>query len=96
VRLAFRLMQIPAYREMAVRRSARLHGELFPATNRLIGSYPGADGVKTGFTDDAGWCIVASAWRDGRRVYVAVLGAPDQDARDRAARALLDWAFSGD
>lgn len=54
VRLAFVLMQGPRFRAIAIRREARLHGEVFQATNRLLGSYPGADGVKTGFTDGAG------------------------------------------
>lgn len=58
--------------------------------NGLLLSYPGADGVKTGWTEDAGETAVASATRGGHRVFAAVLGS-----RDRAAdsAALLDWAF---
>ena len=56
--------------------------------------YPGADGIKTGHTTQAGWCMSASASRNGRRIVVAVLGAPTEDARNAAAVGLLDWAFA--
>lgn len=61
-------------------------------TNRLLGSYPGADGVKTGTTDAAGQCLVASATREGRQLIAVVLGSSDRYAD---ARALLDYGFSG-
>ncbi|WP_258360861.1 D-alanyl-D-alanine carboxypeptidase family protein [Moorella sulfitireducens] len=60
-------------------------------TNRLLGSYPGADGVKTGTTDAAGQCLVASATRAGRRLIAVVLGSWDRYAD---ARALLDYGFN--
>ena len=47
---------------------------VFPATNDLLTTYDGATGVKTGHTTEAGYCVVASATRDGRSVIVAVLG----------------------
>jgi D-alanyl-D-alanine carboxypeptidase len=58
--------------------------------NSLLDAYPGADGIKIGWTDHAGWTLVASAVRDGRRVFVTVLDSADRDAD---AAALLDWAF---
>ena len=58
--------------------------------NTLLTSYPGAEGIKIGWTDRAGWTLVASAVRDGRRVIVAVLDSEDRDAD---AAALLDWAY---
>ncbi|HEX5480099.1 MAG TPA: D-alanyl-D-alanine carboxypeptidase family protein [Dehalococcoidia bacterium] len=58
--------------------------------NSLLATYPGADGVKIGWTDAAGWTLVASAVRDGHRLFVAVLDTQDRDAD---ATALLDWAF---
>jgi D-alanyl-D-alanine carboxypeptidase (penicillin-binding protein 5/6) len=94
VRLAWTLMQDGRVRVVVRRDEVRLHGQTFPATNTLLGSYPGADGVKTGHTNGAGWCIVASAFRDGRRMYVAVLGAESREDRDAAAATLLDWAFA--
>ncbi len=62
--------------------------------NALLWLYPGAIGVKTGFTSEAGFCIVATAEREGLRLVAVVLGAP-RDAFSDAA-ALLDhgfWAF---
>ena len=59
--------------------------------NHLLGSYPDVDGVKTGFTDEAGLTLVASATREGRRLLVVLLDAPN---RFSEARWLLDWAFA--
>jgi len=59
--------------------------------NLLLGNYPGARGVKTGYTPQAGQTIVAAAQRDGRRFVVSVLGSADNFAD---AALLLDWAFS--
>ena len=58
--------------------------------NSFLRRYPGADGMKTGFTDEAGRTLAASATRDGRRVHVVLLDAPD---RFNEAAALLDWVF---
>jgi D-alanyl-D-alanine carboxypeptidase len=59
--------------------------------NSLLSEYPGADGVKIGWTEAAGWTFVASAQRDGREVIVSVMNSADRDAD---AAALLDWAFA--
>lgn len=61
--------------------------------NLLIGTYTGATGLKTGFTDLAGYCLVASAERDGRELVAVVLGAREDPARFEEAAALLDHAF---
>jgi len=62
--------------------------------NLLIGSYPGATGLKTGYTEAAGWSLVGSAERDGLELVAVVLGARrDQDRFDEAA-ALLDHGFA--
>ena len=92
--LAFVLMQNGRARAAVARTSARLHGRSFSATNDLLGAYRGVDGVKTGHTDEAGWCVVASARRNGRRVYVTVLGASTRKARSTAVRRLLDFGFA--
>jgi D-alanyl-D-alanine carboxypeptidase (penicillin-binding protein 5/6) len=93
-RLARDLMQDPAFRRIVASESTSLNGSELPATNDLLGAYPGADGIKTGHTDEAGWCIAASATRDGRSIVAVVLGAPTEQARDAAARTLLDYGFS--
>jgi len=66
---------------------------VFTATNPLLGRYPGVDGIKTGFDDLAGRCLVATATRDGRRA-VAVVMHSDDYAGDAAS--LLDYAFADD
>ena len=88
------LMQDQTFREAVAKPTARLHGQVFSSTNRLLTTYDGADGIKTGHTTDAGYCLVASATRDGRRIIVAVLGAPSEDQRFADAAALLDWGFA--
>ena len=60
--------------------------------NPLLWSYPGATGLKTGLTDDAGGCIVATATRDGRHLVAVVLNATRHSADD--ATALLNYGFS--
>ena len=97
--LARNLMQEPAFRRIVAAESTNVPGQRpdgaeLPATNNLLGAYPGANGVKTGNTDQAGWCLAASATRDGRSIVAVVLGAPTEQARDDAARALLDYGFS--
>lgn len=63
--------------------------------NGLLVSYEGADGIKTGFTCDSGYNIVASAVRDGRRVIAVYLGASSNASRNSKVAALLDQAFNG-
>ncbi len=62
--------------------------------NNLLGRYPGADGMKTGFTCAAGFNVVASAFRDGRRIVTVVFGAPSVATRTEKAAALFDRAFA--
>jgi D-alanyl-D-alanine carboxypeptidase (penicillin-binding protein 5/6) len=65
-------------------------GLSFRNGNKLLGTYPGADGVKIGFTTNAKQTIVAAAERDGRSLIISVFGSEDRYAD---SRALLDWAF---
>jgi D-alanyl-D-alanine carboxypeptidase len=62
--------------------------------NSLIGRYPGADGMKTGFICASGFNLVASATRDGRRLIAVVLGAPSSAARALKAAQLLERGFN--
>lgn len=63
-------------------------------TNRLIRSYEGAAGIKTGFTEDAGYCLSAAAERDGTMMIGVVLGCESSDIRFREAARLLDMGFA--
>ncbi|GLK75591.1 D-alanyl-D-alanine carboxypeptidase [Methylopila jiangsuensis] len=62
--------------------------------NPLLSDYPGADGLKTGYTADSGYGLVGSARRDGRRLIVVLNGLESSKARAEEARKLLDWGFS--
>lgn len=66
-------------------------GRSFFSTNRLLWSYSGADGVKTGTTAEAGQCLVASATRGGRQLVAVVLHSDD---RWSDAAALLDFGYT--
>src|ERR1700722_18955542 len=62
-------------------------------TNRLIGHFEGADGIKTGFTLKAGFNLTATARRGAMRLVAVVLGAPSNGARFVQAAKLLGWGF---
>ena len=59
----------------------------------ISGVVPGADGIKTGFTNQAGYGFLGSAIRDGRRLVMVVAGSPNGRARGNAARAFIEWGF---
>lgn len=63
-------------------------------TNRLIRFYDGATGLKTGSTSKAGFCISATAKRDGMHLIAVIMGSPTRDIRNEAARCLLDYGFA--
>ena len=61
--------------------------------NALLGSFPGADGIKTGYTCASGYNLVASATRDGHRLVAVVLGEQTSAARNARAASLLEHGF---
>ncbi|MBE6709112.1 MAG: D-alanyl-D-alanine carboxypeptidase [Ruminococcaceae bacterium] len=63
-------------------------------TNRLIRFYNGATGLKTGSTSKAGFCISATAKRDGMHLIAVIMGSPTRDERNSAAKSLLDYGFA--
>ena len=63
-------------------------------TNRLVRFYPGCNGLKTGSTAKAGFCISATAERDGLSLICVIMGAESRDVRNHAASTLLDWGFA--
>jgi len=63
--------------------------------NKLIGRYPGADGMKTGFICASGFNLIASATRNGKHLIAVVLGAPSSAQRTIKAAQLLEKGFSG-
>ena len=63
-------------------------------TNRLVRYYDGCNGLKTGSTDKAGYCISATAKRGDMQLIAVIMGAETRDIRNAAARSLLDYGFS--
>ena len=63
-------------------------------TNRLIRFYPGANGLKTGSTSKAGFCISAAAKRDGMQLIAVVMGSSTRDSRNETAKQMLNWGFA--
>lgn len=63
-------------------------------TNKMIRTYPGMDGLKTGYTTQSMYCITVTAQRDGLRLLAVVMDEPTRDVRNQEAAALLDYGFS--
>lgn len=63
-------------------------------TNRLIRFYNGANGLKTGSTSKAKFCISATAKRDGMQLIAVIMAAPTRDIRNEAAKKLFDYGFA--
>ncbi len=63
-------------------------------TNKLVRFYPGATGLKTGFTSNAGYCLSATAQRDGLGLIAVVMGAKTSQERFAACKQLLDYGFA--
>ena len=63
-------------------------------TNKLIRFYQGATGLKTGFTTGAGYCLSATAQRDGMELIAVVMGAETSASRNAACKQLLDYGFA--
>ena len=63
-------------------------------TNKLIRFYEGATGLKTGFTQEAGYCISATAERDGMELIAVIMKGTTSDSRNTDAKTLLNYGFS--
>ena len=63
-------------------------------TNKLIRFYPGATGLKTGFTSGAGYCLSATAQRDGMGLIAVMMGAKTSQERFAGCKAMLDYGFA--
>lgn len=88
-------MDLPVVRQAVRMSTATISGgrRLF-TWDDLLGVFPGVVGVKTGHTDDAGWCQVALLQRDGLDIYATILGSPNRQRRDRDLAAMLRYALA--
>lgn len=101
MKLARYAMENKMFRTMVARRNGIVHW-LQPAgktlnvmnTNELLGSYPGAIGIKTGWTSESGGCLAAEAKRGNVNLLVVVMASPTAKGRFTDAQALLDYGFA--
>ena len=63
-------------------------------TNKLVRFYPGVDGLKTGYTKEAGYCLTATAKKGNSRFIVVVMGEADSKTRNAEVSEMLDYAFA--
>jgi D-alanyl-D-alanine carboxypeptidase len=84
----------PQYYNIFSRKTARAAGKQVWTTNRLLSSYRGADGIKTGYTNAAGYNLVASAHRGKKRIVAALFGGKSSRSRNAQMVKLLDRGFS--
>ena len=82
----------PEYASWFALQEYRWAGIAQPNRNPLLRD-PGVDGLKTGHTEAAGYCLVASAQRDGMRLIATLLGSDSEQERARSGRRLLDFGF---
>lgn len=87
------IVDYPEFYPLYAQKEFRYNGITQPNRNRLLWTDPNVDGIKTGHTDAAGWCLIASAKNGERRVLAVVLGAASDAARASEAQKLLNWGF---
>lgn len=63
-------------------------------TNKLVRFYPGVDGLKTGYTETAGYCLTATAKKNNMRLIAVAMGEPDSSTRNSEITAMLDYGFA--
>jgi D-alanyl-D-alanine carboxypeptidase (penicillin-binding protein 5/6) len=83
----------PQYVGLYVLREYTYNGITQPNRNALLARDPRVDGLKTGFTENAGYCLIATARRDERRLMAIVTGADSENARASEAQRLLNYGF---
>ncbi len=102
VLLGERLLQYPEVMKWMSTRKATFRPktnkgyQLMVNTNKLIGTCPGVDGMKTGFTNAAGSCITVSCLRGGKRFIAVVTGCKSWKDRNDFVKKLLDWGYKRD
>lgn len=85
----------PEYGPLFSLPNLELGGQTMKNYNPLLGSFPGTDGMKTGYVCEAGYNLVASATQGGRRIVTVVLGATSEAERGKVAEELMGEAFAG-
>jgi D-alanyl-D-alanine carboxypeptidase (penicillin-binding protein 5/6) len=83
----------PEFAKICKTVSTTITGRSLYNTNEMLGFYPGTDGVKTGYTGQAGRCLVCSVTRDGWKLISVVLGCPTRNIRADSSKKILDYSF---
>jgi D-alanyl-D-alanine carboxypeptidase (penicillin-binding protein 5/6) len=95
--LARYAMRDPTFREFVGTKQVKVRSDhythLLTSHNTLLATYKGAEGVKTGWTNDAGYCVVFAAKRGEIELIGTVMGAASEAGRAQQATRLLDWGF---
>jgi D-alanyl-D-alanine carboxypeptidase len=89
------LLEFPDYQDLFRIGAIQMGKKVMANHNGLIGRYPGADGMKTGFICSSGFNVVASATRGGQRLIVVVMGSSSATERTIKAAKLFDQGFGG-
>jgi serine-type D-Ala-D-Ala carboxypeptidase (penicillin-binding protein 5/6) len=96
--LARYAMHNPVFRGIVSTYTVKVRSNLYVHTlvshNALLKIYPGAEGIKTGWTNNAGYCVVAAAKRGGVELIGTVMGAASEAGRADQAKRLFDWGFA--
>jgi D-alanyl-D-alanine carboxypeptidase len=87
------IVEFPEYADLFQTVQVQVGKQILRTHNGMLVSYPGADGMKTGFICESGFNIVVSATRDGRKLVAVVLGEPSLASRKDRATDLLDNGF---
>jgi len=88
------IAEFPDFYSIYAEREFTYNGIAQNNRNALLWRDPSVDGMKTGYTESAGYCLVTSAQRDGMRLIAVVLGAPSPRVRNDGAQKLLDYGFA--
>jgi serine-type D-Ala-D-Ala carboxypeptidase (penicillin-binding protein 5/6) len=86
--------EFPDFYSLYAERGFSYNGIAQSNRNALLWRDPSVDGMKTGYTESAGYCLVSSAKRDGMRLIAVVLGAPSPRSRNDSAQKLLEYGFA--
>lgn len=87
------ISEFPDYYKWYSQKEFTFNGIVQHNRNKLLWRDASVDGIKTGHTEAAGYCLVSSAQRDGMRLIAVVLGADGEEARTSASQALLNYGF---
>ncbi len=87
------IRDFPQYYPLYSIKEFRYNNIAQPNRNRLLWLDPNVDGLKTGYTENAGYCLMASAKRGERRMLTVILGAPSESIRSQEGQTLLNFGF---